>query len=121
LKCHGKGRRVRMDLDKKIDDIYDEWSDRTFEMAGDRLEFRMMVVKAFQDAGWKHDGFSEAYEHVLKKRNDGIEPTWVKIFGFRFLTGQEWYDRFHEESLKLGYKQLTEAVESAAKKAAGLE
>ena len=130
------------DLDKKLEDIlqwfrFDTRSDMTSTAVKENKATRASVEQikqALVDDGWKHDGFTDAVAHIYKKRAEGIEPTWVRIAGVEFKTGQEWYDRFEKEYmcqpivLNAGFSEtpkdwitrIDKRIKEAAKKAAGI-
>lgn len=119
------------ELDKKLDDILDAFGPQDDRYGVYTEEVREKIKQAFIDAGWKHDGSTDAVEHVLafyKKRAEGVDPIWVRIAGTEFMTGQEWYDRmkgelddllhFHgysSETVLLGKEEVYKAVQRASR------
>lgn len=122
------------DLDKKLEETvtlsiakYAYADNDNFVPVKDICDDAINEIKqAFIDEGWKHDGFSQAVEYMYKKREEGVKPTWLRIGGVEFMTGQEWYDKFYKEA-KLQFPHLDDSkftsygILDAAKKAASIE
>lgn len=91
------------------------------------------IVKAIIDARQYIDGdtrymtneeLDDAIAQIKQAIKDAGYVQYEKSMLHNFKTGQEWYDRFFEEtkSMRLAYIPLTgENVDKAAKRAAGLD
>ena|ERR1035437_8248663 len=102
-------------LDDKLQDIL-----RKHNVVAPRIISE--IKQAFKDEGYQPIATPvlSSEDNINHYYFDRTDKTW-KVKPEKYMTGQEWYERFENEFTKLGTGGLREEILGLAKKAAGIE